>query len=171
MRSVICLVGLPASGKSHFAQILSKKLNYPSVELDKHFESDYKQEKSSRLKVFNLAVERLKDETCKGLIIDDLNHLKSIRHFWFMLSTHFNNVAVVFISLDTNIGLCRDRNRRRCQPVSDMSFEKIVSTFEQPGGEYFEQNHFEWGKNHDFLLHWTLYTTSMLNFIGSYPSS
>ena len=142
MRNVVCLVGLPASGKSTFSLKLSNLLNYDVIEMDKYFESDFKAEKSCRHVVFGEILTKLNEKN-SGVIIDDLGHLRSLRHFWFRFSTHFENISIIYIWLNTDQLECRRRNKNRKIPVSDASFDKICATFEPPGGEYFEQNTFE----------------------------
>ena len=83
MRNIICLCGYPAAGKSHLSSILSKELGYPVFELDDIFTSNFQDEKGARKKVFDSILETISLPTCNGVIIDDLNHLKSIRHHWF----------------------------------------------------------------------------------------
>jgi len=90
MKYVVVMVGLPGSGKSTLAKQLSKKLNFTLVELDQVFEKDPHNEKRSRQKVFDkicdVFEESSRDQIDEfGFIVDDLGHLRSIRHFWFKL--------------------------------------------------------------------------------------
>merc|ERR1712048_964357 len=82
MTNIICLCGYPAAGKSHLSSILSKQLGYPVFELDGFFSSNFQDEKGARQKVFADILENISQPSCNGVIIDDLNHLRSIRHHW-----------------------------------------------------------------------------------------
>merc|ERR1711976_782252 len=137
---ILCMVGFPASGKSTFARKSHEKLKFNLFHLDDYFEEDFKAEKSQRSKVSEKIQELLGDSSTFGVIVDDLNHLRSLRHFWFSLGAKFKNVTTVYLWMTTESQICRERNSARKNPVPRDSFEKIVEQFETVGNRYFEEN-------------------------------
>ena len=74
------------------------------------------------------------------MVVDDLNHLRSMRHFWFSLSEFQPDILVAFLWLKTDPEKSRERNKSRANPVPESSFNKITTMFDPPGSSYFEEN-------------------------------
>ena len=120
------------------------------VELDTIFENNFQKEKECRQNAYQKCSTLLQDTNTKGVIIDDLGHLKSMRHLWFKLSVE-HDLPVIFIWMNSNVEECIRRNQSRKISVPEESFLKITRTFEKPGKEYFEKNLFE-VKNNNFQM-------------------
>ena len=57
--------------------------NFDYYELDSSFDENYKNEKSIRNEIGEKVVESLAK---RNVLVDDTNHLKSMRHFWFSIA-------------------------------------------------------------------------------------
>ena len=132
---LVVLVGLPGAGKSKLAKKFGEKFN--CFELDYSFDEDYKSEKKIRGEIGEKVAEVL---LSKSVLIDDTNHLKSMRHFWFSIAARAETVCV-FIWVKTPFDECQKRNQlRENRRVPDHSMAKINEKFEPPGQLYFEEN-------------------------------
>ena len=69
--------------KKSLAKKWSKTDNFDYFELDSSFDEDYKNEKSIRNQIGEKVVESLAK---RDVLVDDTNHLKSMRHFWFSIA-------------------------------------------------------------------------------------
>ena len=136
---LVILVGLPASGKTTFANILKKKLNF-------YFQSDVKIIDPDLLrdtlspKLFNFQNEpRVREETLekvrkyldKGMIVisDDLNYYTSMRHDLKSIADDLGtNFYIIHIS--TPLELCLKRNENRGKPIPNMVIQKIYNKFD-----------------------------------------
>ena len=61
----------------------AKTDNFDYFELDSSFDENYKNEKLIRNKIGEKVVESLSN---RDVLVDDTNHLKSMRHFWFSIA-------------------------------------------------------------------------------------
>jgi len=136
---LIILVGLPASGKTTFANILKKKLTF-------YFQSDVKIIDPDLLrdilstKIFDFQNEpRVREETLgkvrkylkKGIIVisDDLNYYTSMRHDLKSIADDLNTKFYI-IHISTPLELCLKRNENRGKPIPNMVIQKIYNKFD-----------------------------------------
>ncbi|MFX0001178.1 MAG: AAA family ATPase [Candidatus Hodarchaeota archaeon] len=137
---LICLVGLPASGKSTFAKLLKfaieKKYNNSKVRIiDPDIirlnltanKFDYKKEHIIRKE--NL--KKIKTELEKGYIVisDDLNYYSSMRHD---LKDIADTLGIDFfiIHIATPIEICMNWNVKRGEPIPNMVIKRIYERFD-----------------------------------------
>ncbi len=140
---IVCLTGLPSSGKTTFAIILKKniekKFNTHKVKIvdpDIIRQSitpskfDYKFEPEVREK--NLT--EISAELSKGKVVisDDLNYYSSMRHDLKMLAEDFNiNFIIIYIS--TPFETCLKWNKKRGEPIPNEIIDKIHEKFDDFG--------------------------------------
>jgi O-phosphoseryl-tRNA(Sec) kinase len=140
---LICLTGLPASGKTTFANKLKeslekkfKKLTVSIIDPDiiRHTmapnEFDYNLEPIVREK--NLT--EVNNELGKGNIVisDDLNYYSSMRHDLKNLADIFN-INFFIIHISTPFETCLKWNEMRGEPIPNTIIEKIYSKFDDFG--------------------------------------
>jgi len=136
---LIILVGLPASGKTTFANILKKKLNLYFQSEVKIIDPDLLRDTTS-LKIFDFQNEpHIREETLekvrkylkKGLIVisDDLNYYTSMRHDLKSIADDLGtNFYIIHIS--TSLELCLKRNEKRGKPIPNKVIQKIHNKFD-----------------------------------------
>ncbi len=137
---LICLVGLPASGKTTFAKKLKKFLEqnreYPKVKIiDPDIirnaltpdQFDYQQEQLVRK--YNL------DEVKKGLkegyivISDDLNYYSSMRHDLKLISEEYD-LSFFIIHISTPLEICLKWNEKRGGLLPESVIKSIARKFD-----------------------------------------
>jgi len=136
---LIILVGLPASGKTTFADFFKKKLNlYFQAEV-KIIDPDLLRNIVSP-KIFDFQNEhRVREETLekvrkylkKGMIVinDDLNYYSSMRHDLKSIADDLGrNFYIIHIS--TPLELCLKRNEKRGKPIPNNVIQKIHIKFD-----------------------------------------
>jgi len=151
---IICLSGLPASGKTTFANklkgVLEEKSNNLTVKIidpDKIREEitpskfNYKVEPIVREKNLN----RIKKELEQGYIVisDDLNYYSSMRHDLKDLANYFH-IKFFIIYISTPFKICKKWNKKRKKPIPNNVIKKIQQKFDgfdrynwdQPFAEY-----------------------------------
>jgi tRNA uridine 5-carbamoylmethylation protein Kti12 len=137
---LICLVGLPASGKSTFAKNFKRFLereqeNYEVKVIDPDIirksltpdEFDYQQEQLVRKK--NL--EQIKTNLNDGFIVisDDLNYYSSMRHDLKLITEELNlNFFIIHIS--TPLEICLQWNEKRGKIIPNSVIKKIAHKFD-----------------------------------------
>ncbi|MFX0139983.1 MAG: AAA family ATPase, partial [Candidatus Hodarchaeota archaeon] len=140
---LICLVGLPSSGKSVFAKklkiALEKRFNTLDTKIidpDKIRQKinpdkfDYEKEHIVR----NENLRRIKEELEKGSIIisDDLNYYSSMRHDLRDITTNLKlNFFIIYISTPPEI--CIKWNEERGEPIPNTLITKINDKFDKFG--------------------------------------
>ena len=136
---LIILVGLPASGKTTFADILKKKLNlYFQAEI-KIIDPDLLRDTLSP-KIFDFQNEpRVREETLekvrkylkKGIIVinDDLNYYSSMRHDLKSIADDLR-IKFYIIHISTPLELCLKRNEKRGKPIPNNVIQKIHNKFD-----------------------------------------
>ncbi|MFX0022057.1 MAG: adenylyl-sulfate kinase [Candidatus Hermodarchaeota archaeon] len=138
---LICLVGLPASGKSTFANSLKTALkenyNYLEVKIiDPDLirydltsnEFDYEKEHLVRSK--NLEIIRSELEQGKIVISDDLNYYSSMRHDLKEITDDLS-LGFFIVHIATPIEVCMNWNEIRGEPIPNEVIIKIQDKFDQ----------------------------------------
>lgn len=141
---LIVLTGLPASGKSFFATSLTMKLaprcssfvivigsddvrtQFPVLQKGFIPETEGIVRKLTLGHVENALQEGL------GVICDDLNYYRSMRHEWFSLSLRLH-VPFLLIHIATPLGRCLEWNVRRGRTVPDEVIKRVHDRFDPPG--------------------------------------
>ena len=138
---LICLVGLPASGKSTFANTLNialkNKFNNLSVRIvdpDK-IRQDLTPDKFNHEKEHMVRRENLNtimSELEKGNIVisDDLNYYTSMRHDLREITEQLN-LNFYIVHLSTPIETCIKWNENRGKPIPNMVISKINERFDE----------------------------------------
>ncbi|MFX1340512.1 MAG: AAA family ATPase [Promethearchaeota archaeon] len=137
---LICLVGLPASGKTTFAKKFKKFLeqnrDYPKVKIvdpDKirstltPDEFDYNSEQ--RVRKDNL--KQIENGLKKGFIVisDDLNYYSSMRHDLKLIADR-HNLMFFIIHISTPLRICLQWNEKREENLPNSVIEKIAYKFD-----------------------------------------
>jgi len=140
---IVCLAGLPASGKTTFAiilkKIIEKKFNTHKVKIvDPDIirqsitpnEFDYRSEPEVREN--NLT--EIKKELQKGSIVisDDLNYYTSMRHDLKKLADDFK-IYFFIINISTPFEICLKWNKLRGKPIPNKIIKKINRKFDNFG--------------------------------------
>lgn len=140
---VVCLAGLPASGKSTFA-IKLKKLLEPKftpvvvkiIDPDRIRQTispdnfDYKLES----KVREHYLTEIRKELQKGTIVisDNLNYYNSMRHDLKKLAMNFQ-VSFFIVHISTPFNVCLKWNTKRGRPIPNKVIKKINKKFDSFG--------------------------------------
>ncbi|NVM37192.1 MAG: adenylyl-sulfate kinase [Candidatus Lokiarchaeota archaeon] len=138
---LICLVGLPASGKSTFANTLKialkKKFNNLNVKIidpDKirhNLTPDkFDHEKEHIIRKENLKVIRSELEKEYIVISDDLNYYNSMRHDLKEITENLN-LHFFMVHIATPIETCLKWNENRGKPIPNMVINKINERFDE----------------------------------------
>ena len=137
---LICIAGLPASGKTSFAKILkfliekkSKDLEVIIIDPDKIRQTltselfDY--EKEHLVRKENL--KKIKNELVEGHVVisDDLNYYSSMRHDLKSIADALN-VDFFIIHIATPIGICLKWNEKRGEPIPNVVIKGIHEKFD-----------------------------------------
>jgi tRNA uridine 5-carbamoylmethylation protein Kti12 len=138
---LICLAGLPASGKSIFANELKKFLekkfiNYEIkiVDPDKIrqtiTQNKFDYEKEHLVKEKNLQI--IKKELIKGSIVisDDLNYYSSMRHDLKKIADDLN-LKFFIIHISTPLEVCLKWNDKRGNPIPNKIIKRISNKFDK----------------------------------------
>lgn len=132
---LICLVGLPASGKSTFANklkialkkrfdIQDVKIIDPDIIRKKMTLDEFNHEKEHFVRNENLKI--IREELEKGYIVisDDLNYYSSMRHDLKSI-TDTLNLEFFLIHIATPIAICLQWNEKRGKTIPDKVINKI----------------------------------------------
>lgn len=137
---LICLVGLPASGKSTFANklkiALKKKYNNLSViivdpdKIRQELAPDkFDYEKEYIIRKENLKKIRSELEKEHIVISDDLNYYTSMRHDLKDIAENLN-LSFFIIHIATPFGTCIKWNEKRGKPIPNMVISNINKKFD-----------------------------------------
>ena len=132
-------MGLPASGKTTFANIFKKKLNLYFQSEVKIIDPDLLRDILSPKKFDFQNEPRIREETLenvkkflkKGMIVisDDLNYYTSMRHDLKSIADNLGiNFYIIYIS--TPLELCLKRNENRGKPIPNKAIQKIHNKFD-----------------------------------------
>ncbi|MFW9969230.1 MAG: AAA family ATPase, partial [Candidatus Odinarchaeota archaeon] len=137
---LICLVGLPASGKSTFANSLKIALNKkfdnleikiidPDVIRNQIASKKFEHEKENIVR--NQNIEIIRSELANGNIVisDDLNYYSSMRHDLKEIADDFN-LDFFIIHISTPIETCIKWNEKRGKPIPQEVISKIKDKFD-----------------------------------------
>ncbi|MFX1425150.1 MAG: adenylyl-sulfate kinase [Promethearchaeota archaeon] len=140
---IICLAGLPASGKTTFANVLKIKIEQEFntekvIVIDPDMirklltpnNFDYKSEPKVREK--NLT--EIKEKLREGFIVisDDLNYYTSMRHDLKKISDEFK-IKFFIINISTPLEICIKWNDLRGKPIPNKIIRKINRKFDNFG--------------------------------------
>ena len=136
---LVILVGLPASGKTTFANILKKKLNlHFQVEvkiIDPDLLRDITSPKNfdfqNEPRVREESLEKVREYLTKGLIVisDDLNYYTSMRHDLKSIADDLS-ISFYIIHISTSLELCLKHNENRGKPIPNNVIQKIHNKFD-----------------------------------------
>ena len=140
---LICLTGLPASGKTTFAnrlkEILEKKFTKLTVsiidpDLIRHAITPNKFNYSLEPVVREKNLTEINKELNKGNIVisDDLNYYSSMRHDLKNLADHFN-ITFLIIHISTSFETCLTWNETRGNSIPNTIIDKINKKFDDFG--------------------------------------
>jgi len=137
---LICLTGLPASGKSTFAnklkEIIEKKLNKYKVKIidpDRIRESinprEFDPSKEEIVRKKNL--EEIKKSLEEGYIVisDDLNYYTSMRHDLKEIAENLD-LSYFIIYISTPINICIKWNEKRGKPIPNEVIREVDKKFD-----------------------------------------
>ena len=146
---LICLVGLPASGKSFFAQkirdVILKKFNNfevsiidPDIIREKLTPGDFNYEKEGLVRENNL--KEISESLKKGEIVisDDLNYYTSMRHDLKEIVEELNSFLFI-IYISTPLEICLEWNDERGKKIPNEVIKDISDKF-----DYF--NKYQWDR-------------------------
>ncbi|MFX1430927.1 MAG: AAA family ATPase [Promethearchaeota archaeon] len=146
---LICLVGLPASGKSTFANLLKTALkkNFNKLEVKiidpdvirKNLTSNkFDYEKEHIVRKRNLEIIRSELEEGNIVISDDLNYYSSMRHDLKEITDDLN-LSFFIVYIATPLEICMKWNEKRRNPVPKEVIVKIQDKFDM-FNKYFWDN-------------------------------
>lgn len=140
---IVCLTGLPASGKTTFANILrkaiKKKFNTEKIilvdpdvirQVITPSKFDYRSEPEVRKK--NIIEIREKLHEGNIVISDDLNYYTSMRHDLKKLSEEFK-ICFFIIHISTPLEICLKWNKMRGKPIPNKIIRRINRKFDNFG--------------------------------------
>ena len=138
---LICLVGLPASGKSTFAKSLKNVLEkrYSNLEIkiidpdiirQKLAPDKFDYEKEHIVRKENLKKIRSELEKGNTVISDDLNYYSSMRHDLKSIADTFN-LSFFIIHIATPIEFCLKWNKIRGEPIPSKIISNIQDKFDK----------------------------------------
>ncbi|MFX1417346.1 MAG: AAA family ATPase [Promethearchaeota archaeon] len=138
---LICLAGLPASGKSTFAISLKKvieerynnlkvKIIDPDIIRQKLTPNKFNYEKESIVRRENLKIIRNELEKGNIVISDDLNYYSSMRHDLKNIANTLN-LKFFIIYIATPIDFCLKWNKLRGEPIPSEIINKIRDKFDK----------------------------------------
>ncbi|MFX0144831.1 MAG: AAA family ATPase [Candidatus Hodarchaeota archaeon] len=146
---LICLVGLPASGKSTFANslktALQKRFNKlevkiidPDIIRNNLTSNKFDYEKEHLVRKRNLEI--IKGELEKGNIVisDDLNYYSSMRHDLKEITDDLN-LGFYIIYIATPIEICMKWNEKRGEPIPKEVIVKIQDKFDMFDKYYWDK--------------------------------
>ncbi|MFW9867841.1 MAG: AAA family ATPase [Candidatus Thorarchaeota archaeon] len=137
---LICLAGLPASGKTTFAKklkdVLERKFNKnlvkiidPDIIRQSITKNTFNYRMESEVRKKNLSI--IKKELEKGNIVisDDLNYYSSMRHDLKKIADFFNIHLFIF-HISTPYEICIKWNKSRGKPIPDKIIKRIHKKFD-----------------------------------------
>ncbi|KAK9498611.1 hypothetical protein O3M35_003205 [Rhynocoris fuscipes] len=164
---LICLIGLPSSGKSTLSKEIETKYKFKfNVEIiifDKEIcWNEEKSWKNKRKDVRLLVIKRieinLRSFNQKTLIIlDDNMFYRSMRYEYYQIARKYR-IGFCEIYLNTPIDICLKLNKNRNESVNENTILKMNSKLEKP-----DSVSYKWEKNH-LIFKQNLYDNDWKNF-------
>uniref|UniRef100_A0A0A9XV27 L-seryl-tRNA(Sec) kinase n=1 Tax=Lygus hesperus TaxID=30085 RepID=A0A0A9XV27_LYGHE len=141
--SLLCLVGIPGSGKTTVARAIENYVkgrsgNVVVIEYDSHIDNNVfarGEWKDSRIhllgKVEKIAEELTKTERKSVVILDDNFYYRSMRYDVYKIAKKFN-LGFGQIFLDVPLEVCIRRNMSRTKPLNSETINKMKALLEPP---------------------------------------
>lgn len=137
---LICLTGLPASGKTTFAKLLKKnimeqqnkfevKIIDPDVIRSVIIEGAFDPEKESLVRKQNLKAIEKNLKKKKIVISDDINYYTSMRHELKQISQRLG-VCFFMVHISTPLEICLEWNAKRGKPIPNQVILNISEKFD-----------------------------------------
>lgn len=138
---LICLVGLPSSGKSTFANLLKialenrykdldVKIIDPDIIRNKLTPAKFDHEKEHIVRSENLKIVKSELQKRNIVISDDLNYYSSMRHDLKVIADDLN-LNFFIIHIITPIDICMKWNEKRGEPIPNVVISKIQEKFDK----------------------------------------
>ncbi len=143
---VLCLIGLPASGKTYLATEIQKEPTFskfftqidiidPDAIRFNTFGENFQPENEALVieEKYNKIVLTIKPGHL--VIVDDLHYLTSMRHSVLEISKH-HDAQYISIYVNSSVDQCLKWNKLRGSPIPDSVIQKIAQKFDAPGKKY-----------------------------------
>ena len=175
---LICLTGLPASGKSTFSKILKQKLSAffkeyeiniidPDLIRKSLTNNEFDSTKEKIVKDKNL--EKIYKALKKGEIVisDDLNYFTSMRHDLKNIAEFFN-LPFFIVHIATSLETCLNWNKKRGGKIPDHLINKIHTRFDYFDKYQWDRPFYEFdpSKPNDIEKHATEFVSKILSSIS-----
>lgn len=133
---MIILIGLPASGKSTWAERYATNRKFTVlISSDSIREELYGDEatQGDNNKIFSLVRERAEEALKEGkdVVIDATNMTIKDRSAYFDIAKTYD-ATVTGILFDTPVEECKRRNSKRDRVVPDFVYDKMLNRYEEP---------------------------------------
>ncbi|CAJ0568487.1 unnamed protein product, partial [Mesorhabditis spiculigera] len=132
--SLICLVGIPASGKTTLAQRLASALpQFRVFEFDEHTPGpSYHQFRKERLAEVEAHLQS-SARSSEALLIDDTCHLQSMRRPYARLARRFAlRFAEIYVECDLATALARNSRRQSVGRLEEATIQRVHERLEIP---------------------------------------
>ncbi|CAJ0586060.1 unnamed protein product, partial [Mesorhabditis spiculigera] len=144
--SLICLVGIPASGKTTLAQRLASALpQFRVFEFDERTPGpsyhQFRKERLAEVEVYLQSSAR----SSEALLLDDTCHLRSMRRPYARLARRFAlRFAEIYVECDLATALARNSRRQGVDRLEEATIQRVHGTLEIPEDAFrFTGNNFE----------------------------
>ena len=169
--TLIMLVGIPGSGKSHFAQNYVKEndrfviISSDAIRAELF---DDESDQSDNAKVFKVAHSRIKHYLQEGVsVVFDATNISKKRRAAFLAELKNIPCHKMAVAVMTPYEVCVQRNESRERSVPKSAIRKMYLNWEPPYiGEGFDETFFIYGCEVDLLEKYTLF--NLINDSGSF---
>lgn len=134
---VVLLVGLPASGKSYYAEQMKNDYDiFSSDAVRKELYGDASVQKNPA-DVFSLLQERARESLFDGksVVIDATNIISKDRAPYIEMGKTLGADSIRAVVFATPIDVCKERNAKRERSVPEYVYDKMMAKFEVPSLE------------------------------------